>query len=189
MLDKHKKIIEKKLNNKKYEVSNSFLRVKLDNNNEITNAIIDNKSIWYVKDLVVTVDKINIDDCVGLITIASTGEYIHIKILATEVYVEYNAINAKKYNINSVNKNLILAIIEDFNNKKCIINRNDLSILLELINDDINELFDLIEENKEDYIDEYNHELNNLRADYVMKENKILKKIKTLNKYSEVIDK
>lgn len=188
MLDKHKKIIEKNLNNKKYEVSNNFLRVKLDNN-EITNAIIDNKSIWYVKDLVVTVDKINTDDCVGLITIASTGEYIHIKIHATEVYVEYNAINIKKYGINSINKNIILAIIEDFNNKKGVINCNELSILFELINDDVEELFDLIEENKQDYIDGYKHELNNLRANYVMKENKILKKIKSLNKYSRVIDK
>ena len=84
---------------------------------------------------------------------------------------------------------MILNIIEDFNNRRHLINQDELKFLNELINDDIKELFNIIAKNRETYIDEYNHELNNLRADYVMKENKILKKIKTLNKYSEVIDK
>ncbi|MBQ9013638.1 MAG: hypothetical protein IJ094_08830 [Bacilli bacterium] len=189
MLDKHKKIIENKLNNKDYEVSNSFLKVKLDNKKEIVNTIVDNKSIWYIDNLIITVDEVNINDCIGIITIASGVDYVHIKILSTEVYLDYHSKNVKRYDINSFNADMILAIIEDFNNKNNIVNNNELSNLFELIIDDIDNLFIIIEKNKKKYIDEYNYKLNKLRADFVINESKILKKIKLLNGYSRTIDK
>ena len=80
---------------------------------------------------------------------------------------------------------MVLMMIEDFNNSKNIINRHELSLLLEIIEGEIVELFSIITKNKCNYVDEYEKELNNLRADYMMKESKILKKIKSLNMYSD----
>lgn len=184
MLEKHKNLIKNKLDNKEYEVSDSVLRIKIDDNKEITNNVIDNKSIWYIDDLVLTVDKVDLNDCIGIITIASSTDFINIKILASEVYVDYQSKSVRKYNINSFNTQMILMMIEDFNNSKNIINRYELSLLLEIIEGEIAELFSIITKNKSNYVDEYEKELNNLRADYIMKESKILKKIKSLNMYS-----
>lgn len=185
MLEKHKNLIKSKLDNKEYEVSDSILRIKIDDNKEITNNVIDNKSIWYIDDLVLTVDKVDLNDCIGIITIASLADFINIKILASEVYVDYQSKSVRKYNINSFNTQMILMMIEDFNNSKNIINRYELSLLLEIIEGEIAELFSIITKNKSNYVDEYEKELNNLRADYIMKESKILKKIKSLNMYSD----
>ena len=183
MLEKHKNLIEKNLNNREYRVESNSLKIILDNKKEINNIVVDNKSIWYIGNLVITVDRIDIGDSIGLITIAAGVEFINIKILATEVYVEYQARNVQKYGINSFNLELILNIIEDFNNKRHLINQDELKFLNELINDDIKELFNIIAKNRETYIDEYNHELNNLRAEFVIKEDRLNRKIKSLVMY------
>ena len=183
MLEKHKNLIEKNLNNREYRVESNSLKIILDNKKEINNIVVDNKSIWYIGNLVITVDRIDIGDSIGLITIAAGVEFINIKILATEVYVEYQARNVQKYGINSFNLELILNIIEDFNNRRHLINQDELKFLNELINDDIKELFNIIAKNRETYIDEYNHELNNLRAEFVIKEDRLNRKIKSLVMY------
>lgn len=183
MLEKHKDLIEKNLNNREYRVESNSLKIILDNKKEINNIVVDNKSIWYIGNLVITVDRIDIGDSIGLITIAAGVEFINIKILATEVYVEYQARNVQKYGINSFNLELILNIIEDFNNRRHLINQDELKFLNELINDDIKELFNIIAKNRETYIDEYNHELNNLRAEFVIKEDRLNRKIKSLVMY------
>ena len=183
MLEKHKDLIEKNLNNREYMVESNSLKIILDNKKEINNIVVDNKSIWYIGNLVITVDRIDIGDSIGLITIAAGVEFINIKILATEVYVEYQARNVQKYGINSFNLELILNIIEDFNNRRHLINQDELKFLNELINDDIKELFNIIAKNRETYIDEYNHELNNLRAEFVIKEDRLNRKIKSLVMY------
>ena len=87
MLEKHKNLIEKNLNNREYRVESNSLKIILDNKKEINNIVVDNKSIWYIGNLVITVDRIDIGDSIGLITIAAGVEFINIKILATEVYV------------------------------------------------------------------------------------------------------
>ncbi len=189
MLEKHKKVIENKLKNKEYRVASNSLKIILDNKMEINNIVVDNKSIWYIGNLVITVDKIDIGDSIGLITIASGVEFIHIKILAAEVYVEYQTINAIKYDINSFNSELIFNIIENFNNKNNLINQDELRFLNELINNDIEELFNIIAKNRENYIDEYNSELNNLQAEYARKEKMLIKKIESLKMYQSPIDK
>ena len=183
MLEKHKNLIEKNLNNREYRVESNSLKIILDNKKEINNIVVDNKSIWYIGNLVITVDRIDIGDSIGLITIASGVEFINIKILATEVYLEYQARNVQKYGINSFNLELILNIIEDFNNKRHLINQDELKFLNELINEDIKELFNIIAKNRETYIDKYNHELNNLRAEFVIKEDRLNRKIKSLVMY------
>ena len=183
MLEKHKNLIEKNLNNREYRVESNSLKIILDNKKEINNIVVDNKSIWYIGNLVITVDRIDIGDSIGLITIAAGVEFINIKILATEAYVEYQARNVQKYGINSFNLELILNIIEDFNNRRHLINQDELKFLNELINDDIKELFNIIAKNRETYIDEYNHELNNLRAEFVIKEDRLNRKIKSLVMY------
>ncbi len=183
MLEKHKNLIEKNLNNREYRVESNSLKIILDNKKEINNIVVDNKSIWYIGNLVITVDRIDIGDSIGLITIAAGVEFINIKILATEVYVEYQTRNVQKYGINSFNLELILNIIEDFNNRRHLINQDELKFLNELINDDIKELFNIIAKNRETYIDEYNHELNNLRAEFVIKEDRLNRKIKSLVMY------
>ena len=183
MLEKHKNLIEKNLNNREYRVESNSLKIILDNKKEINNIVVDNKSIWYIGNLVITVDRIDIGDSIGLITIASGVEFINIKILATEVYVEYQARNVQKYGINSFNLELIPNIIEDFNNKRHLINQDELKFLNELINEDIKELFNIIAKNRETYIDKYNHELNNLRAEFVIKEDRLNRKIKSLVMY------
>ena len=183
MLEKHKNLIEKNLNNREYRVESNSLKIILDNKKEINNIVVDNKSIWYIGNLVITVDRIDIGDSIGLITIAAGVEFINIKILATEVYVEYQTRNVQKYGINSFNLELILNIIEDFNNKRHLINQDELKFLNELINEDIKELFNIIAKNRETYIDEYNYELNNLRAEFVIKEDRLNRKIKSLVMY------
>ena len=203
MLEKHKKIIEKYALEKKGENNSnvgigginkySFAVFKnelnINMNENITLKNIDNNdiNIWKIKEgnreSSIIINKVNSLDVVAMIAIIDCNKaFLTIKQTPTNMYISYND-ESIGYNINKVSRDLIINIIEDYFNKKrflCNINKSD---IFKFIRVDIDDIFTTIEKNKEYYINNLNHQLNNLNAKYVIESKKIKKKLKTIKDY------
>lgn len=183
MLEKHRFLVENYIgeDGNTYEVSDNILRVNLYNNVNIVNNVKNNKSVWYIDDLVIQIDKIDNDLVVGIITIRFKNNIIRIKQTPTDTFVEAKN-NAVRYCLNDFNTLMVLNIIDDFCNKYGLLEKYRQNVY-DLISIDISDIFVTIENNKNFYIKNLYHELNKVKAEYIIKESKIKNKIKELNRY------
>ena len=196
MLPKHKKIIENHVLNGDmansrylYEANEDTLNICLDKKTFIQNCEIDNISTWNVKegskDSKILINKMNNLDVVALIVIADNETntvYATIKQTPTDLYVYCND-KVIRYDINNCNADTLINIMEDYFNKNNML-KNNSDVVLSIIKTDINEIFALMYNNKQDYLDNLEYNLNIINAKYLMDSEKVKKMIRTVNKYS-----
>lgn len=196
MLSKHKQIIENHVLNSgmansgySYEASEDTLIIFLDEKTFLQNSEIDNISTWNIKegskDSTITFNKINSLDVVALIAITDNETntvYATIKQTPTNLYV-YCDDKVIGYDINNCSADTIINIMEDYFNKNNML-KNNSNDVLSIIKTDVNEIFALMYNKKQDYLDNLEYNLNNINAQYLMDSEKVKKMIKTVNKYS-----
>lgn len=204
MLEKHKKLIENYFFNKRevndantmegsnnnysFEVCGNELKIKVDDNTNIKNSDNGDINIWYIKEgnsqASIVINKVDSLDVVAMIAIIdpNNNAYVTIKQTPTNLYISYSD-QSIGYDVNSVNSNLIINIIEDYFNKNKIFNKINKREILNFIRVDIDDIFITMDYNKDNYINELNHQLNNINANYVIDSENIKRKLKTINSY------
>lgn len=190
MLDKHKNIINnyfltKHDDNYYFEVCGNELKIIIDNNTCVKNIDENSVNVWKIhegnRDATIIINKINSLDVVAMIAIIdlNNNAYVTIKQTPTNMYISYND-DSIGYDINKLSSDLIINIIEGYLNKRrllCNVNKND---IFKFIRVDIDDIFITIENNKEKYIHNLKHQLNNLNEKFVIDSEKIKEKIKTI---------
>lgn len=204
MLEKHKNLIENYfLNNREvsdayimvgsnndysFEVFGNELKIKVDGNTSITNVDNGSINIWNIKEgdskASILINKVDSLDVVAMIAIidSNNNAYVTIKQTPTNMYISYGD-KSIGYYINNVNSETIINIIEDCLNKKGFLVNTNKRNILDFIRVDIDDIFITMNYNKENYINELNHQLNNINANYVMESESIKKKLKVINGY------
>lgn len=195
MLSKQKKAIANNLFNSeeancRYSCDDDTLRIFLDEKTHLQNKEIDTVSIWKVKDgnkeASIIFNKINSLDVVALISIVDNKEgiaYATIKQTPTNMYVYYGE-EVIGYDINNCNSNTVINIMEDYFNKNNML-KNNMEVVLKIVKTDIDEVFSLMHNQKQAYLDNLEHSLNNINARYLMDSEKVKRMIRTVNNYSE----
>ena len=89
------------------------------------------------------------------------------------------------YDINKCRPDFIINIIEDYFNKKGSLSDNNKRNILNLIKVDIDEIFSILYHNKNNYINDLEHQLNSVKASYVMESESIKRKLKVINGYKK----
>lgn len=175
------------INKYSFAVFKNELNINMNENITLKNIDNNDINIWKIKEgnreSSIIINKVNSLDVVAMIAIIDCNKaFLTIKQTPTNMYISYND-ESIGYNINKVSRDLIINIIEDYFNKKrflCNINKSD---IFKFIRVDIDDIFTTIEKNKEYYINNLNHQLNNLNAKYVIESKKIKKKLKTIKDY------
>ena len=205
MLEKHKKLIEGFILNRTNEVNNVYSMIGSNNysfeilNNELVINIDDNTvlsntdngviSIWNIKDghneTSLIINKIDNLDVVAMIAIVDCNNNlanVTIKQTPTNMYISYID-ETIGYDINQCDGDLIVNIIEDYFNKKNLLVGKNKEDIFKFIRIDTDEIFNILYNNKDKYINNLNRELNNLNASYVIESEFIKKKLKTISNY------
>lgn len=175
------------INKYSFAVFKNELNINMNENITLKNIDNNDINIWKIKEgnreSSIIINKVNSLDVVAMIAIIDCNKaFLTIKQTPTNMYISYND-ESIGYNINKVSRDLIINIIEDYFNKKrflCNINKSD---IFKFIRVDIDDIFTTIEKNKEYYINNLHHQLNNLNAKYVIESKKIKKKLKTIKDY------
>lgn len=204
MLEKHKNLIENYfLNNREvsdaytmvgsnndysFEVFSNEMKIKVDDNTSIKNIDNGNINIWKITEgnlkTSIIINKVDNLDVVALIAVIdeNNNAYVTIKQTPTNTYISYQD-ELICYYVNNINGATIINIIEDYFNKKGFLVNTNKRNILDFIRVDIDDIFITINNNKNKYIKDLNHELNNINANYVMESENIKKKLKVINSY------
>ena len=206
MLEKHKFLIENKIINNEinnynplrgdddyysFEVFNNELKVIIDNDTILSNNDDGIISVWNIKkeydNTSIMINKINSLDVVAMIAIIDcTNKLVNVTIkqTPTNMYVSYSD-ESIGYDINKCRPDFIINIIEDYFNKKGSLSDNNKRNILNLIKVDIDEIFSILYHNKNNYINDLEHQLNSVKASYVMESESIKRKLKVINGYKK----
>lgn len=205
MLEKHKKIIEKNIlngthvndtysmigseNGYSFKVVGNELKIISNDNVVLENINDSNISVWKIendiKKISIIINKVDSLDVVAMIAIVDCNNdlaNVSIKQTPTNLYISYDE-ESIGYDVNSCSADLIINIMEDYFNKKGLLNGKSKEDIFNFIRIDIDEIFTILNSNKNNYINDLEHQLNNLSANYVMESKKIKRKINTLHGY------
>lgn len=205
MLEKHKKLIEKNIlngtqvndtysmigseNGYSFKVVGNELKIISNDNVVLENINDSNISVWKIendiKKISIIINKVDSLDVVAMIAIVDCNNdlaNVSIKQTPTNLYISYDE-ESIGYDVNSCSADLIINIIEDYFNKKGLLNGKSKEDIFNFIRIDIDEIFTILNSNKNNYINDLEHQLNNLSANYVMESEKIKRKINTLHGY------
>ncbi len=205
MLEKYKKIIEKNIlngthvndtysmigsgNGYSFKVVGNELKIISNDNVVLENINDSNISVWKIendiKKISIIINKVDSLDVVAMIAIVDCNNdlaNVSIKQTPTNLYISYDE-ESIGYDVNSCSADLIINIMEDYFNKKGLLNGKSKEDIFNFIRIDIDEIFTILNSNKNNYINDLEHQLNNLSANYVMESEKIKRKINTLHGY------
>lgn len=205
MLEKHKKLIEKNIlngthvndtysmigsgNGYSFKVVGNELKIISNDNVVLENINDSNISVWKIendiKKISIIINKVDSLDVVAMIAIVDCNNdlaNVSIKQTPTNLYISYDE-ESIGYDVNSCSADLIINIMEDYFNKKGLLNGKSKEDIFNFIRIDIDEIFTILNSNKNNYINDLEHQLNNLSANYVMESEKIKRKINTLHGY------
>ena len=205
MLEKHKKLIEKNIlngtqvddaysmigsgNDYSFKVVGNELKIISNDNVVLENINDSNISIWNIekdsKKISTIINKVDSLDVIAMIAIVDCNNdlvNVSIKLTPTNLYISYNE-DSISYNVNQCSADLIINIMEDYLNKKRLLKEKSKEDIFNFIRLDIDEIFTILNSNKNNYINNLEHQLNNLSANYVMEREKIKRKINTLHGY------
>ena len=205
MLEKHKKLIEKNIlngtqvddaysmigsgNDYSFKVVGNELKIISNDNVVLENINDSNISVWRIendiKKISIIINKVDSLDVVAMIAIVDCNNdlaNVSIKQTPTNLYISYDE-ESIGYDVNSCSADLIINIMEDYFNKKGLLNGKSKEDIFNFIRIDIDEIFTILNSNKNNYINDLEHQLNNLSANYVMESEKIKRKINTLHGY------
>lgn len=205
MLEKHKKLIEKNIlngtqvddaysmigsgNDYSFKVVGNELKIISNDNVVLENINDSNISIWNIekdsKKISTIINKVDSLDVIAMIAIVDCNNdlvNVSIKLTPTNLYISYNE-DSISYNVNQCSVDLIINIMEDYLNKKRLLKEKSKEDIFNFIRLDIDEIFTILNSNKNNYINNLEHQLNNLSANYVMEREKIKRKINTLHGY------
>ena len=205
MLEKHKKLIEKNIlngtqvndtysmigsgNGYSFKVVGNELKIISNDNVVLENINDSNISVWRIendiKKISIIINKVDSLDVVAMIAIVDCNNdlaNVSIKQTPTNLYISYDE-ESIGYDVNSCSADLIINIMEDYFNKKGLLNGKSKEDIFNFIRIDIDEIFTILNSNKNNYINDLEHQLNNLSANYVMESEKIKRKINTLHGY------
>lgn len=212
MLEKHKKMIEKYIlnnnevnnvyslvggnNNYSFEVFNNELKINIDDNTILSNNDDGIISVWNIKEgynntalIINRVDSLDVVAIIQIVDCSNNLVNVAIKQTPTNMYISY-ADESIGYDVNKCNTNFIINIIKDYFNKKRLLRYKNKEDIFNFIRVDIDEIFAILYNNKNNYINNLEHELNSLNASYVIESKSIKRKLKTISSYNNrVIDK
>ena len=205
MLEKHKNLIEKNIlngtiiddtysmigsgNGYSFKVVGNELKIFGNDNVALENVNDGSISIWKIendsKRISIIINKVDSLDVVAMIAIVDCNNdlvNVSIKLTPTNLYISYDE-DSINYDVNKCNSDLIINTMEDYFNKKGLLNGKSKEDIFNFIRIDIDEIFTILNCNKNNYINNLEHQLNNLSANYVMESEKIKRKINTLHGY------
>lgn len=183
-------------NNYSFEVFNNELKINIDDNTILSNNDDGIISVWNIKEgynntalIINRVDSLDVVAIIQIVDCSNNLVNVAIKQTPTNMYISY-ADESIGYDVNKCNTNFIINIIKDYFNKKRLLRYKNKEDIFNFIRVDIDEIFAILYNNKNNYINNLEHELNSLNASYVIESKSIKRKLKTISSYNNrVIDK